>query len=67
MGVLEQLKGKAKQVLGDVTDDDVVKLEGEAQAAKGAEERKEAAARAKAKAHEAKSEMAERKQKVVES
>jgi uncharacterized protein YjbJ (UPF0337 family) len=67
MGVVEQLKGKAKQVVGDVTDNDVLKLEGEAQDDKGAEERKEATARAEAKAHEAKAEVAEHKQDVAEA
>ena len=38
MGVMEELKGKGKQVVGDVTDNDALKTEGEAQSDKGAEE-----------------------------
>jgi uncharacterized protein YjbJ (UPF0337 family) len=67
MGVVEELKGKAKQVAGDLTDDDALKVEGEAQAAKGSEERKETAALAEAKAHEAKADVEARKQAIAEA
>ena len=67
MGVMEELKGKGKQVVGDITDNDALKVEGEAQADKGAEERKETEARAKAQAHEKKADMHEQKQKLAES
>ena len=52
MGVLEEAKGKVKQAAGDLTDNEALKTEGEAQASKGAEERKETQARAEAKMHE---------------
>ena len=66
MGVMEELKGKGKQVVGDITDNDALKTEGEAQVDKGAEERKETEARAKAQAHEKKADMHEQKQKLAE-
>ena len=58
MGVAEELKGKAKQAVGDLTDNEALKTEGEAQSAKGAEERKETEANAKAQAHEKKADCA---------
>jgi uncharacterized protein YjbJ (UPF0337 family) len=67
MGVAEEVKGKVKQAAGDVLDNDALKTEGEAQADKGAEERKETAARAEAKAHEAKADIAETKQEAAEA
>jgi uncharacterized protein YjbJ (UPF0337 family) len=67
MGVLEEAKGKAKQVAGDLTDNDALKAEGDAQASKGAEERKETEARAAAKAHEAKADLHEEQQAAAES
>ncbi|MBV9484505.1 MAG: hypothetical protein JO246_00445 [Frankiaceae bacterium] len=67
MGVVEQMKGKAKQVAGDLTDNDELHAEGEAQEDKGIEERKETEARAEAKLHEEKADLAERKQQAAES
>jgi uncharacterized protein YjbJ (UPF0337 family) len=67
MGVTEQLKGKAKQVAGDLVDDENLHAEGEAQEDKGIEERKEMEARAKAKLHEEKADLAERKQEAAET
>jgi uncharacterized protein YjbJ (UPF0337 family) len=67
MGVFEEAKGKLKQAAGDLTDNSALKTEGEAQADKGAEERKQTQAQASAKAHEEKAEMAEQKQKVAEA
>ena len=67
MGVMEELKGKGKQVVGDITDNEALKTEGEAQADKGAEERKETEARAEAKAHETKAKTAEKKQEAAEA
>jgi uncharacterized protein YjbJ (UPF0337 family) len=66
MGVLEEAKGKAKQVAGDLTDNDALKAEGDAQASKGAEERKETEARAAAKAHETKAKLHEAQQDAAE-
>ena len=67
MGVMEELKGKGKQVVGDITDNEALKTEGEAQSDKGAEERKETEARAEAKLHEKKAEMHEAEQKAAEA
>ena len=67
MGTMEELKGKAKQAAGDLTDNEALKAEGDAQASKGAEERKEAEARAKAQAHEKKAAMHEAKQEAAEA
>jgi uncharacterized protein YjbJ (UPF0337 family) len=67
MGVFEEVKGRVKQAVGDLTDDDTLSAEGEAQQVKGAEERKETEARAKASAHEAKADLAERKQQAAEA
>jgi uncharacterized protein YjbJ (UPF0337 family) len=59
MGVVEQAKGKVKQAVGDLTDNDALRIEGEAQADKGAEERKATESRAKAKAHETRAALAD--------
>ena len=67
MGLLEEAKGKVKEAAGDITDNDSLKVEGEAQASKGAEERKETQARAAAQAHEKKAEMHEAKQEAAEA
>ena len=67
MGVLEEAKGRAKQAVGDITDNTKLKTEGEAQAEKGAEERKQTEAQAKAKAHEEKAEYYEQKQDAAEA
>ncbi len=66
MGVMEEMKGKIKQAAGDLTDNEALKTEGEAQTDKGAEERKETEARAEAQAHEKKAAMHEQKQEVAE-
>ena len=67
MGVLEEAKGKVKQAAGDISDNEALKTEGEAQASKGAEERKETQARAEAQAHEKKAAMHEQKQEAAEA
>jgi uncharacterized protein YjbJ (UPF0337 family) len=60
-GVFEDVKGKAKEVAGNVTDDDRLREEGKAQQDKARADRdvaehegKAEAARAKSEAHEAK-------------
>jgi len=63
MGAFEEVKGKVKEKVGDVTGKPDLQRQGEAQQAKGAEERREAQERAKAKAHEAKAEMHEQEQR----
>ena len=67
MGLLEEAKGKVKEAAGDATDNSSLKAEGEAQASKGAEERKETEARVEAQAHEKKAEMHEAEQKAAEN
>lgn len=67
MGIGEEIKGKVKQAAGDLTDNEGLKAEGEAQADKGAEERKATQAQAEAKAHEAKANLHEQKQQVAEN
>ena len=67
MGIGEQIKGRLKQAAGDVTDNDALKTEGEAQSDKGIEETKQTEAQASAKAHEEKAEMYDKKQEAAES
>lgn len=67
MGVFEEVKGKAKEAVGSVTDNSALEREGEAQASKGAEERKETQAKAAAQEHEKKAELYEQKQKAAEA
>ena len=66
MSVFEQAKGKVKEAVGDVTDNDALKTEGEAQVDKGYEESKETEAKAKAQAHEKKADVYDEKQKLAE-
>jgi len=67
MGIGEEVKGKVKQAVGDLKDDDALKTEGEAQADKGAEERKSTEAQAEAQAHEKKADLHEQKQEAAEN
>ena len=66
MGVFEEAKGKLKEAAGNVLDEPKLKAEGEAQQTKGAEQRQETEARAEAKAHEAKAEVAETEQQATQ-
>jgi uncharacterized protein YjbJ (UPF0337 family) len=66
MGIGEEVKGKAKEVVGDITDNDALKEEGEAQTDKVRAERDATEARAKAKAHEAEAKEKELEQKTAE-
>ena len=59
MGIFEEAKGKLKEAAGDVSGNEALKAEGDAQADKGAEERKATEAQAKAQAHEKKAAMHE--------
>ena len=65
MGAFEEIKGKAKQTLGDITNDTDLKREGMAQEHKGEAERKATQARAEAKAHEAKAKEKELEQEAA--
>jgi uncharacterized protein YjbJ (UPF0337 family) len=59
MGAFEEVKGKVKEAVGDVTNNAELEKEGEAQKEKGEAERQ-------AKAHEAKAEVKEAEQKLAE-
>ncbi len=67
MGVFEEIKGKAKEVVGDVTNNEALEQEGKAQSDKGAEERQATEARAEAQVHEKAAEAADKRQKLAES
>jgi uncharacterized protein YjbJ (UPF0337 family) len=66
MGIVEQAKGKAKEVVGDITDNEKLQEEGHAQKEKGEAEREATEARAKAKAHEAEAKEKELEQKAAQ-
>ena len=66
MGIFEKAKGKAKEVVGDVTDDPDLKAEGRAQRDKGEAEHEANKAEAEAKAHEAKAKEKELEQEAAE-
>ncbi len=66
MGAIEELKGKAKEAVGDLTDNPDLAREGEAQKKKGEAEREADQARAEAKAHEAKAREKEIEQELAE-
>ena len=66
MGAFEELKGKAKEAVGDLTNNPDLVREGQAQEDKGEAEREATEARVEAKAHEAKAEAAEAKQEAAE-
>jgi len=67
VGVFEEAKGKVKQAAGDLTDNDKLQREGEAQADKGEAEREATQARAEAKAHETKAAAAEAEQRAAQA
>jgi uncharacterized protein YjbJ (UPF0337 family) len=66
MGAFEELKGKAKEAVGDLTNDPDLVREGQAQKDKGEAEREATEARVEAKAHEAKAEAHEARQEAAE-
>ena len=66
-GILEDIKGKAKEVVGDLTDNAELKEEGIAQKEKGEAETEATKARAEAKAHEAEAKEKEFEQKAAEA
>jgi uncharacterized protein YjbJ (UPF0337 family) len=67
MGVFEEAKGKAKEAVGDLTNNPDLQREGQTQEAKGQAEREATEARAEAKAHEVKAKEKELEQEVAES
>jgi uncharacterized protein YjbJ (UPF0337 family) len=66
MGVGEELKGKAKAAVGEVTDNDDLRREGEAQVDKGQAETQAAKSRAEAKGEEAKARIHEEQQRAAQ-
>lgn len=66
MGVFEEAKGKAKEAVGDLTNNPDLQREGQAQEEKGQAEREATEARAEAKAHEAKAKEKELEQKAAQ-
>jgi uncharacterized protein YjbJ (UPF0337 family) len=66
MGAFEELKGKAKEAVGDLTNNPDLVREGQAQKDKGEAEREATEARIEAKAHEAKAEVNEARQEAAE-
>jgi uncharacterized protein YjbJ (UPF0337 family) len=67
MGVFEEGKGKAKETIGNLTNDSNLQQEGLAQQEKGEAERQAAQERAKAKAHDVESKEKELEQQAAES
>ena len=66
MGIIEEAKGKVKEAVGDLTDNDELQEEGRAQKQKGEAEREATEARAKAKAHEVEAKEKELEQKAAQ-
>jgi uncharacterized protein YjbJ (UPF0337 family) len=66
MGVFEEAKGKAKEAIGDLTDNPDLQREGQAQKKKGEAEREATEARTEAKAHEAKAKEKELEQEAAQ-
>ena len=66
MGAFEEVKGKTKEAVGDLTNNSDLKREGAAQKEKGEAEREATQARAEAKAHEAKAKEKELEQKLAQ-
>lgn len=66
-GITEAIKGKAKEVVGDITDNAKLQREGEAQKEKGKADTDAANARAKAKAYEAEAKEKELEQRATQN
>lgn len=66
MGAFEEIKGKAKEAVGDLTNNPDLVREGQAQKDKGEAEREATEARVEAKAHEAKAKANEARQEAAE-
>ena len=67
MGVFEQAKGKAKEAVGNLTDNADLAHEGEAQQVKGEAETAATKSRLEAKAHEAKAKIAEKVEEAAQA
>lgn len=66
MGIGEELKGKAKQVAGDVTSNPELRQEGRTQEAKGREQAAENQAAIEAQEHEERARQLEQEQRAAE-
>ena len=66
MGAFEEVKGKVKETIGDVTNNAELEKEGEAQKEKGEAQREADQARVEAKAHDAKAKAKEAQQSLAE-
>lgn len=66
MGIGEHVKGSVKEKLGELTDNEELQAEGQAQERKGAEETRETKERAKAQAHQQKADAYDRQQEKLE-
>jgi uncharacterized protein YjbJ (UPF0337 family) len=66
MGTFEEAKGKAKQAVGDLTDNPDLRREGQAQEEKGEAEREAHKAKAEAKVREAEAAAREAEQRAAE-
>lgn len=66
MGAFEEIKGKAKEAVGDLTNNPDMVREGQAQKDKGEAEREATEARVEAKAHEAEAKAHEARQEAAE-
>ncbi len=67
MGVFEEAKGKAKEIVGDVTDNRDLKAEGGAQQDRGEAEHEANRAKAEANAHEAQAKGKKLEQRAAEA
>jgi uncharacterized protein YjbJ (UPF0337 family) len=67
MGIGESIKGTIKQKTGDLTGDDQLQAEGDAQQTKGDEQTRESKDRAEAKAHEEKAAALAKQQDALEN
>ena len=66
MGIGENVKGTLKEKVGDLTDNDELRAEGEAQQTKGEQEAKETKDRAAAQTHEKKADALESEREALE-
>lgn len=66
MGIGENVKGTIKEKAGDVTGNDQLRAEGDAQQTKGEEQTRESKDRAEAKAHEEKAAALEQEQQSLD-
>lgn len=66
-GIGEEIKGKAKEAVGSIIDNDNLRQEGKAQHDKGEAEREATRARLEAKVHDAKANVKEAEQQAAQA